>query len=290
MIHSEMALRQGARGFLVRDLQEALGCVADGVFGDRTARAVEDARARAGMGVGGGACARLHTFLGIRWPSEYLRCLNLTSVLEGTSFGDVNATDIDGAGLTFGCVGFTTAHGEVQEVLRRFLASAPEAGNGTRIGDDVRSHVSGAPSDAAWKAFAFDCRGVVRRELAGLLAEWGRHPQMRAVQVDYVHELFWQPASATCARLGLKTLAAQAMLFDVQVQNGGWGARHEQALEAPLASLADESRRLAAMARAVARCANPRWRGDVLRRKMLFALDSGVVHGIRIDLRSFALA
>lgn len=286
-------LGPGARGYLVAALQVALGVVpADGIFGPATAAEVVRARREFGLSARPHACAEFHARLRLPWPSLFQRCLNLTQVLEGTGFGDANAHDIDGAGLTFGICGFTTAHGEFQQLARAYAAVRPDA---LRLlpeplrGEWARLIAAGGTAEE-WRCAAFGSGGRVQEEVLAMLRAWGSDPAMRVLQVEMARNRFWFAAARTVHRLGFRSDAAFGLVFDVQVQNGGWRAAHDahwRALGGP--ATANERARLEAAARAVAACAKVRWRSDVLARKLLFARGAGTVHGLRLALPPFAL-
>ena len=122
----EEAFALGARGECVRDLQQAMRVAADGRFGPRTHEAVCALEKQLGREPLGLADADVFAAVGLPWPDEFRRALALVVELEGTSYGDCNTTDIDGAGLTMGICGFTTRHGEVQALIEAFLELAPD--------------------------------------------------------------------------------------------------------------------------------------------------------------------
>src|SRR5881394_2772201 len=118
----------GARGFLVRELQTALGGLkADGLYGAKTAQRVRELQQEFGTTADGRADGFVFGCAGLVWPDEFRRCLALVMELEGTGFGGCNSTDIDGAGFTFGCIGFTTSSGEVQRIICEFVDRVPAA-------------------------------------------------------------------------------------------------------------------------------------------------------------------
>jgi hypothetical protein len=288
MLHAEVAFRRGARGFLVERIQAAFGTPIDGIYGQLTEQAAAASRARYGLSPGGHVCSALAARLGVPWPDAFLRCLNLTSVLEGTSFGGFNVTDEDGAGLTYGCVGFTTAHGEVQEVLRRFFRAASRCAH-PEFKVAVQDLLEQAAPATEWRQLFFGTGKRVLPHAAEALRAWGAMPAMMDVQVAYARERFWLPSERNCGRMGFQTLAARAFFFDVHVQNGAWRQEHARAFACVDDPAAPEPERLAAAARIVAASSRSRWRSDVAARKMLFAKGRGVVHGLDLSLRAFAL-
>jgi hypothetical protein len=202
---------------------------------------------------------------------------------------------MDGAGVTFGIIGFTTQHGEVQALVTQFLAQAPEALEWAPpsfrrrlerlLLHDTDRHL--------WERVLLDPMRRVRPEVQATFAAWGKNPRMRKLQMHFARERCWHPATACATRLGVDTLAGRGLLFDVWVQNGGWRAAHETHFarllrdrEAPPAS----RERLEALAISVAAESRAPWRADVLGRKLVFARGWGIVHRRSYDLSLQALA
>ena len=291
----KLAFDIGSCGYLVRDLQRGAGLAqVDGAFGMATGRAVMDVQRVHGLEQTGKADEATFAALGLVWPDEFERCLNLTSCLEGTSFGDCNATDIDGAGLTFGVAGFTTASGEVQTILRHLRLRNPQAfqvlseSTHAKLQQLVSSRTT---DDGAWKQLFYgsDCR--VRPEWIVAFRTWGGVAEMQSAQKDLARELFWQPALRAVHRLRLESNRARALLFDIAVQNGGWNVRHQRVFDSLVLQKrpCDEQATLDLIAQAVATCAASKWRTDVLARKLMLARGSGFVHGRQYDLHSYAI-
>lgn len=289
----EPAFRPGARGIAVRELQEAIGTLRpDGVFGTKTRDAVAELQRRTGQDPTGEAGPAVFEAAGIPWPDAFLRCLTLTNAFEGTGFGDCNTADIDGAGLTFGIIGFTTRHGEVHEILSAFLHDVPDAL--ASAAPPLRRELARllqAQAQAgveAWEGVLLNSRRRARRETAAALAAWGTHPAMRRLQVEMARKRCWNPAVRAARALGIASMAGQGLLFDTWVQNGGWRAEHARLLEDGASRGSSPGLRMEAVAGAVAAAANPRWRRDVLARKLVFARGSGIVHSTRFTLAAQA--
>jgi len=290
-----LAYRMGGVGLCVAELQHALGVAADGIFGPQTREAVERVERSIGREPSGDADAAVFSACGLEWPDEFRRCLTLTSAFEGTGFGDCNPTDIDGAGVTFGVIGFTTEHGEVQALVTEFLRHAPEALEyAPRSFRRRLEQLLLRDSDRhVWERVMLDPMRRVRPEVRASFAAWGNHPQMRELQVRFARERCWHPAAACAKKLGVDTPAGRGLLFDVWVQNGGWRAAHETHFarlmrdrDAPPASKS----RLEVIAIAVAAESRAPWRADVLGRKLVFARGWGIVHRRSYDLTLQALA
>ncbi len=288
------AFSLGARGECVAALQHALGLRADGRFGPRTYEAVAAIEPSLGREARGLADRHVFAAVGLAWPTEFDRTLALVIELEGTSYGDCNTLDIDGAGLTMGICGFTTRHGEVQALIETFLREAPDGWScmAPSLQRQIRQLIDAAADAAQWERVLLDEKRRPRRTVQQTLAAWGTHPVMQALQREWARERFWQPACRAARRLGVDEPAGRGLLFDVWVQNGGWRAAHDTHLEriagCPFGEIPPGDR-LRIMALAVAAAARGPWRADVLSRKLLFARGAGMVHGTFYSLAAQAI-
>jgi len=278
----QCSLKAGSRGFVVADLQRHLGISADGMWGPKTTAAVKELQRRAGLAESGCTGEAEYRALGVAWPGLFLRAMNFVSNLEGTGFGDCNATDIDGAGLTMGIAGFTTAHGEVQKLIRDYVAKRPQALN--TLSKSLRDRISHVMSWNAehyhWARIFYGGDGRVDKSWHVALRQWGQDPGMQKLQLDMAETRFWKRAARVTEHLGFKSDRAYVFFLDVAVQNGGWRPQHEVTVQKNAGwKSPDEVERLRAAAEAVADCAKSKWRRDVLIRKMAIARGEGVVHG-----------
>lgn len=278
---------EGARGYLVGKLQRAMGLKADEAFGPKTEAAVRALQVKHQLDVTGDADRNVYDVLGLKFPSEFERCLNLTGVYEGTGFGGINKRDIDGAGVTLGIVGFTTAHGEVQRLVREYLRMRPTAVNTLPVyerGKLMALVRSANDNREAWDRWFYGYDAVVDQWIRDVVAGWGRDEAFQLLQKAIIETDMWLPAQRAAKAMGLDgNMAALALLFDVQVQNGGWKERHKRHYNA-LSLDGSVASKLRAMAQTVAACATPRWQQDVGRRKMTFVSGGGEVHGRYHDL------
>lgn len=288
----EFTYSNGARGFIVERLQRSLDINPDGVFGSQTSHAVERMQGCHGLDVTGRAGAAEFTAIGEPWPSEFERAMNLVCNFEGTSFGDCNARDIDGAGLTMGIAGFTTAHGEVQALLTRYIADRPHAL--AELSSNLRHALANCLTRQVgirqWHGLFYDNNGSVLNEWRRIFKAWGACENMRQLQLGIAKERFWQPAATVAESLGFTSPRAHCFFLDVAVQNGGWRQSHMMMAKRMIDwQSEDECKALSAAGRAVAACAREQWRNDVLSRKLAIATGKGVVHGRQWDLRDHAL-
>lgn len=215
-------------------------------------------------------------------PSLFERCLDLTAAFEGHGF-ELLQGNFDGAGLTWGVIGFTLASGEIQGVLAAAEAAAPGVidRNLGPLAAEWRSLVQ-LPR-ARQLAFADSIsegpnRASARSDWKQAFAALGREPAVRQVQRERAREGYFVPAQRAAQRLALASELGVALAFDVHVQNGGF-KDDAFALAASLGNTVSEFELRLRLADAVAASANPRWHDDVLSRKRAIASGAGTVHG-----------
>jgi peptidoglycan hydrolase-like protein with peptidoglycan-binding domain len=277
------------RGIFVQEIQKRLNIRADGAYGPATREAVAAAQRSFGIKETGEADVATHAALHIKWPSQFERCLNITQAMEGTYYGDLNRTDIDRAGVTLGILGFTTEHGEVQAIGRTYLKDNPDAWDvlNDRLRGIFRALVAPNSTAGQWERAFYGDDGIIDSDIAAVVKVWGEDPAFKALQRKVARDNFWMKAVKDARALGLETMAGYGLMFDIAVQNGGWGQRHLTHYNKQSQDGTQESR-LRAIARAVADAADPKWRADALSRKMVFANTAGKVHGSNFDLDNYA--
>jgi hypothetical protein len=286
-------------GPVVMALQLALGRAGqavepDGDFGSLTFGALRRWQVANAVPAGFGIdAAQWLKLTGRPAPSIFDLCLNLTSDFEGTSFDRV-VGNFDGAGITFGLIGFTLANGE----LARLLAS-------------IEARKAGAIASAFGALFAeFD--GILKSPKADQLA-WadsvsrgpskmdvvqplkdafrrlGSLPEARDAQIRRAYDIYWAAATRAIATYMADqplTAADAALWFDAAVQNDLTKVKAK--LTAVAASGATGRPLREAFAEAIA-SGSVRFRADVLSRKMTIATGRGTVHGGNYGLDAWGL-
>ena len=295
---SAKGIGRGCFGDLVNLLQTGLqqqgyytGAV-DGDFGGGTERSVQafQASLRAEQ-TGCADPSTWHQATGLDWPPLFERCLQLSARIEGHGYQTV-AGDFDGAGLTWGIIGFTLQHGEIQALVREAMLRDP---------DLVRS-AFGASTDELMERFAgTDWNQLkdwtdsisVGPDRVGVAQPWrdgfrllGAAPLMKQLQRDRARRQYFDPSQVTATALQLGGDLGAALAFDIHVQNGGVKPADRMTFDARMAQASDRSAlaRRVLLANLVAASANPRWRADVAARKQAIATGLGEVHGMRLDL------
>ncbi len=295
-----LVLAPGARGALVMRLQQRLtdsgqstGGV-DGFYGAQTSAAVRFAQARQGLAVTGSADPATWTAItGDPVPPLLDRALQLTAAFEGHGFGLAKG-NFDGAGLTWGIIGFTLRHGEVGQIVQEALqqdASLVRGAFGAETDELLRVLSLPMADQLSWA----DQRSVGTSR-AGLAEPWlshfaafGNQSAVQAIQLRHVAANYFTPATATAARWGLRAELGLALCFDIHVQDGGINPLAAAAIAAGLDPAAPEPDRRLLIARSVAAQARPEYRADVEARKTTIASGTGSVHGVSYTLANWGL-
>jgi len=297
---SRVLFASGASGAIVRSIQFQLNLqpAQIGQYGKITAQAVtafqrENALAPTGE-VNDDTWVKLMTS-----PVPHIkeRALQLTAAFEGHGFSLAEG-NFDGAGITWGIIGFTLQGGELGRILKQI-----EAG---QLGM-VRS----AFGDSADKLFEI-LNAPIQQQIAfadsisqgaskAVLAEpWlsgfrrlGEEPAVQQLQLSIVDHDYFEPALATAARHNLKTELGIALAFDIHVQNGGISGPAAAQIQKTLADHPSDREQDVRIAIANAVADNSevaRFREDVRQRKLTVATGSGQVHGGTFVLRNWGLA
>lgn len=293
---------RGAQGELVRGFQGALLQLgfaigsADGVFGRLTENAVRAFQVAAHLPVTGEVSDLTWTTL-TRSPVPKLqeRCISVTAVFEGHGFTVVQG-NFDGAGMTWGIIGFTLKHGALGRIILRVQQEQPELLAGI-FGDDVHELLRNMRAPVvrrlAWAdGLSLGTSKVRIAEPWGMkFRHLGEQPLVQRIQLELADHDYFQPALKTAKRYQLETELGVALAFDIQVQNGGISPKTQAQINAALKRkrATNEGQRRVIIANAVADNARARYREDVRRRKLAFARGTGRVHGIEVRIRDWGL-
>jgi peptidoglycan hydrolase-like protein with peptidoglycan-binding domain len=287
----------GAQGQLIVDLQTSLKGLGfgpstlDGLYGNDTAAAVRGFQMSASQQATGAVTDEQWTpITGTAVPDVEVRALQLTSAFEGHGYGLAQG-NWDGAWLTWGIVGFTLKHGEVQTIItnvdRRGTGCVDQA-----FGSDAAQlrHIVAAPAaeQQAW-ANSITVGARVAEPWRTHFAQFGAFPEVQAEQRARVRADYFVPALQTAAALGLQSELGIALCFDIHVQNGGVATAVREAVKGATAGAQEPAIR-EALANAVADHSRPEFQNDVRQRKMAIAQGQGVVHGRRVVLTNWGLA
>ncbi|HEY8973153.1 MAG TPA: chitosanase [Burkholderiaceae bacterium] len=295
---------QGLEGAIARDIQANLlkqGFFAgnhdtfiDGDFGGHTVAALQQLQSARSLPQTGAVDDATWGQLTVEAvPTLFERCLGLTASFEGNGYTQIEG-NFDGAGLTWGIIGFTLSNGEIQGLLAEIEQTAP----------GTLARVMGADLAAQWAAQM--ARPIAQQlqwadsissgpSKLGLPPEWvdafqrlGQEPLVQRLQMHHAYDSYFVPAAATASTLGLATELGLALCFDCHVQNGKARVLAVQDLQRA-GRAPTEAQQRAAFARAVASHASPTYQDDVLVRKMAVATGAGTVHGRAYTLAHWGL-
>jgi hypothetical protein len=165
--------------------------------------------------------------------------------------------------------------------------------------DEVRTMLaSPLASQLAWaRGIQDQLRHNVFEPWKGLFKALCRTPEFQAIQVEHADAIH-AAALQLCARFGVTSERAAALMFDIRVQNYSIRAATESRIRADFTTIpADaapmdiELARLRVIANRRAEAANPKFVEDVRVRKLTIANGAGGVHGIVYDLeRQFGIS
>lgn len=269
----------------------------DGVYGSRTTAAVMDYQSGNRLNASGLVDVETWQKLIGTIPAVAERSLEITIAFEGTGYSGVEG-NFDGAGLTFGIVGFTLSNGEIGELIKRIQAVGPSLVNQAfgPLTPKLRSALalSSAKGRVAWG----DSISIGKKK-AGVAKPWkdafarlGTFPEVQRVERELAHDDYFVPAEATAAKYRLTSELGLALAFDIHVQNGGIKPAAAAQITAAVTAhpITREQDLRVVIANAVADCAaNIRFREDVRQRKLTVATGAGKVHDEMYVLRNWGL-
>ena len=291
---------RGARGAIIQHIQETLTAAGfdtkghDGVYGGDTTTALIAFQKSHGLPETGSVDdATWVKLMSGPIPPVLDRCLGLTSTFEGHGF-TLAQGNFDGAGVTWGIIGFTLKHGELKKIIKSAFAEDPalvrscfadktdellailEKPLDKQIAwaDSISIPPSKAPLQEPWK---------------GAFEKFGNTPLAQRLQLERVRDAYYTPALATAKKFGLKTEVGTALCFDIHVQNGGIKNAAENVVRSKMTADMPESDVRVLIANAVADNALPQWREDVRMRKVAIAKGEGTVHGLKAELKNWGL-
>jgi len=293
---------RGSRGWLVGRIQSALSlqrlytAPIDDDYGGLTERAVTAfQQAHHPPPTGRVDDLTWTALLNEPFPSLFHRCLQLTSYFEGHGFTRA-AGNWDGAGLTWGIIGFTLKFGKVQEIILEAAQHDPIAVRSALVGlgdELLRILRAPLPDQMAWADGISNSpkKHTIGEPWHSAFARLGELDVIRAIQLRRANEDYFVPALATARRYRLASEQGIALCFDIHVQNGGIDRDDAAAIAAGLPALppSNEQALLVLIANSVANNARPAFREDTRSRKLAIAAGSGVVRGARFSLDSWGL-
>lgn len=291
------------RGEVIRRVQVALKTAGsdpqelDGIYGNDTEAALKDFQRKQGFQPTGKITDETWSnLMGAQMPLILDRCLQLTADFEGHGFLKV-AGNFDGAGLTWGIIGFTLQHGEIQKILTEVQQNHPallEQAFGNLKDELIRVLGQSRNEQLDWTdSISIGSKKYrVEQQWEQAFATLGAFPEVQAIQLQRVNK-YWDIALRDAGRFGIETEMGLSLCFDIAVQNGGIDFESEERRIKgwidgnPGASERDRRVRVADV---VAENSRPQYIEDVRQRKRTVATGDGQVHGARYATRDWGIA
>jgi hypothetical protein len=294
---------RAVRGEIVRRLQTRLRDaghdprVVDGIFGSDTETAIKSFQQSSGIQVNGKLTDETwFKLMHAPVPSILDRCLQLTADFEGHGFQTI-AGNFDGAGLTWGIIGFTLQHGEIQTILEEVQKNIPQlldSAFGGLKSTLLNQLEKSWPEQLQWANSISIGSNKYRVEepWQRAFAALGADPDVQTIQLLRVNK-YWDFAKRDASRFQLRSEAGISLCFDIAVQNGGI----DNDIEARRISTwindnpgASERDTLVRIADVVAENSRPQYIEDVRMRKRTIAKGDGKVHGARYATRDWGVS
>ena len=294
---------QGVRGEIVRTIQRRLAARGfdpqgiDGGYGKNTRKAVRAFQQQNGVQpTGEVSVPTWRKLMNSPVPPVRDRALQLTAAFEGHDF-TLAQGNFDGAGITWGIIGFTLQGGELGRIVLQIQDRQPAlVKQAFRAKTDQLLEILRGPK-AQQMAFANAISlGPNKSRLAepwrSAFRSFGELPAVQALQLERADRNYFRPAKQAARRLRLKTELGLALAFDIHVQNGGVSTAAREEIKRHLAQhpIGREQERRVIVGNAVAKQSRPQFREDVRSRKLAIATGAGTVHGELFVLRNWGLA
>jgi hypothetical protein len=301
---SRIWFSKGLRGMIAKRIQSDLlragftsGPVdkfVDGDFGGNTETALRALQTRRGLPANGAVDVETWQQLTTDpLPTLFERCLGMTAQFEGHGFGLLQG-NFDGAGLTWGVIGFTLQSKEIQALLADAERTVP--GTLARVLGPLAAtwqRVVQKPlaEQIAWAdaMSSGPSHAELPREWTEAFARLGDEPVVKRLQMQRAYDKYFVPCTRSASTLRLRSELGIELAFDVHVQNGSFKPA-AFAMAATLPARTPEIERRRRLANAVADSASPRWVADVRERKLALANGAGSVHGRSYNLAGWGLS
>ncbi len=290
------------RGEVVRRVQLRLKEVgsdpgdADGLFGRDTETALQHFQQDADLQTSGKVTMDTwFRLMNEQPPDIFSRCLQLTGDFEGHGFQKI-AGNFDDAGLTWGIIGFTLKHGEIQRILEEIQQKYPSLID--QAFGPLQNEIYGVfrisrQEQIDWaNGISIGIRkNRVEQEWEDAFEQLGSFPEVQEIQLSRVNK-YWNIAVKDAHRFQLETEMGIALCFDIAVQNGGIDHGYEEKrirrwLEKNPTATEREKRVL--VADVVAENSRPKYIEDVRERKRTIATGDGEVHRTKYALRDWGI-
>ena len=268
---------------------------ADGVYGGNTERAVQSFQQQNQLAPTGKVDDQTwQALMSSSAPDLKQRCLQITAEFEGKGFTKA-VGNFDGAGITWGIIGFTLSNGELGAVLNEIRSRHPAVFSAAFGELEAKIVEVLNSSHAAQINFANSISlGSSKMRILDVWAKaferLGSDPSVQAIQLQRT-ENFFEIAERDRQRFNVQNELGLALCFDIAVQNGGIDSTERARIRAKIDQnhpTTQQDLRII-IANVVAENSRPQFIEDVRRRKMTIATAEGTVHGSRFAVKTWGL-
>ena len=293
---------KGAKGEIIRRVQQQLAALGlytskiDADYGSGTAKAISAfQQSRNLQETGELDDVTWSALMNAPIPPVEDRCLGLTAAFEGHGF-TLAQGNFDGAGVTWGIIGFTLAGGELKTIFTE-ACQQDEATVRACFGDRFDELLAVLDKPKAEQLAWADSISTGKKK-AGLKEPWlsafarfGETDLGQSLQLARVNNRYQKTASSIVAKYGLSTELGRSLAFDIAVQNGSVNSAAAAQIAGRIKPDMSQQQKREVIATAVGENAkNVAFRKDVLDRKLTIARGEGVVHETKYVLKNWGLA
>ncbi len=290
-------------GIQIQQAQKALNAllpqtiIADGIFGSGTRDMIKLYQASAEFDVNGELdqatwAALMHS----SEPPIFERCLQITAHFEGTGFTRI-VGNFDGAGLTWGIIGFTLVNDELGAILKAIAVQYPALLN-QAFGSDAKTILQNVdlPTEQRMDWANSVSRGAKRYDVAEpwrtYFKDLGEFPEVQQLQIQRAREVYWTAAVRDALVFGLTEELDFALFYDISVQNGSMKSKgRTPKAQSRIAAQADQgsANKRKIIEDVVVETSKVAYQGDVRNRKTALRTGAGKVHGAAYELGDWGL-
>lgn len=267
----------------------------DGIFGGNTENAVHDfQQANQLVPTGKVDDQTWEALMSSSAPDLKQRCLQITAEFEGTGFTKA-VGNFDGAGITWGIIGFTLSNGELGAVLTAIRSAHPAVFSAAfgELEAKIVEVIHSSHSDQIHFANSISLGTSKYRILdvwAKAFERLGSDPSVQAIQLQRT-ERFFDIADHDRHQFDVRNELGLALCFDIAVQNGGFDSTERARIRTKINQNhpATQQDLRIIIANVVAENSNPQFIEDVRRRKLTIATAQGTVHGSKFAVKTWGL-
>ena len=267
----------------------------DGVFGGNTEAAVRSFQQQNQLPATGKVDDQTwQKLMSSPAPDLKQRCLQLTADFEGTGFTKA-VGNFDGAGITWGIIGFTLSNGELGAVLQQIRTKHPAVFS--EAFGDLEARIVQVLGSSHAEQMTFANSISVGTSKMKILDEWadaferlGSDPGVQEIQLERTQK-FFDRAELDRQRFDVQNELGLALCFDIAVQNGGIDSTERARIRNKINQNhpATQQDLRIIIANVVAENSNPTFIQDVKKRKLTIATAQGRVHGSDFAVKTWGL-